>query len=48
MCIRGPFRPSEDQAREDAKAFDEAARKGMQALREIANRLRKAKRGQLP
>jgi len=48
MCIRGPFRPSEEQAREDTRMFNEAAAKGMQALREVANQLRKAKRSKLP
>mmetsp|Transcript_127789 Transcript_127789/g.367879 ORF Transcript_127789/g.367879 Transcript_127789/m.367879 type:complete len:197 (+) Transcript_127789:113-703(+) len=46
MCIRGPFRPSEDQALEDAKEFEEATKSGLQALRDAANRLRRAKRGQ--
>lgn len=47
MCIRGPFRPSEDQAWEDAKLFGDAKDEGMQALRKVADRLRKIKRGHI-
>mmetsp|Transcript_62557 Transcript_62557/g.202799 ORF Transcript_62557/g.202799 Transcript_62557/m.202799 type:complete len:367 (-) Transcript_62557:142-1242(-) len=48
MCIRGPFRTSEDGAREDCKLLEEAAAGGLQSLRECANRLRRSKRGQAP
>merc|ERR1711963_1270399 len=44
MCVRGPSRPSYDQAKEDADALNKAAVDGdAKAVRALANELQKTK-----
>lgn len=45
MCVRGPSRPSKDQALRDAKLLNEAAPDGPKAVRAAANQMQRTKKG---
>ncbi|CAE8609103.1 unnamed protein product, partial [Polarella glacialis] len=45
MCIRGPSRPDQDLAEQDGRELEDAAKDGVKAVRQAADKQQKTKKG---